>query len=109
VIAGGQFLTSGGVVVNHIARWDDASATWVPFGGIGRPGAIGLDGPVLALAVYNGMLIVGGAFTHAGALTANGIAQWNGEGWSALGAGVQSAAGGAGVVHSLAVAAPPCT
>ncbi len=47
----------------------------------------GVDNPVLALAVYNGELYVGGFFTQAGGASANYIARWNGASWNTLGTG----------------------
>ncbi|HMQ70454.1 MAG TPA: hypothetical protein PKC58_15870 [Ignavibacteria bacterium] len=47
----------------------------------------GMDNWVHALCVYNGELIAGGQFTHAGGQPANYIARWNGISWSPLGAG----------------------
>ncbi len=41
-----------------------------------------------ALAVYNSNLIVGGYFTDAGGVAADGIARWDGTAWSALGSGL---------------------
>jgi hypothetical protein len=49
-----------------------------------------MDGTVTALTVYNGLLIAGGGFIHAGGVSVNRIAQWNGTSWSALGSGMQS-------------------
>jgi hypothetical protein len=48
----------------------------------------GLDGEVYALAVYDGKLIVGGAFKHAGGVAANYVASWDGSRWSTLGSGI---------------------
>jgi hypothetical protein len=49
----------------------------------------GLDGPVLALTAFdNGTdpaLIAVGEFVHAGDVTVNGLAQWNGIEWTTLG------------------------
>ena len=44
----------------------------------------------MALAIFNGELIVGGLFTHAGGAEANGIARWAGAQWSSLGAGLEN-------------------
>ena len=46
---------------------------------------------VRALAVSGNTLYAGGSFTTAGTATANGIAQWNGTSWSALGTGMNDA------------------
>lgn len=47
----------------------------------------GVSGWVYASTEWNGNLVVGGAFTHAGGVPANHIAMWNGSSWQALGAG----------------------
>jgi hypothetical protein len=55
------------------------------------------DGPIHAfLALPNGDVVAGGGFTTTGGVTANGIARWNGLGWSTFGSGVN------GSVHALA-------
>jgi hypothetical protein len=45
---------------------------------------------VVPLAVLGGTLYAGGLFTTAGGNAANGIAQWNGSSWSALGSGMNN-------------------
>ncbi len=50
----------------------------------------GMDHWVHALCVYNGELIAGGQFTHAGGVPANYIAKWDGISWSPLGSGVNA-------------------
>lgn len=61
----------------------------------------GLNGPVFAAAEFDDgrgpALYVGGDFTIAGGVVANGVARWDGERWEALGNGVN------GRVHALAV------
>ncbi len=78
LIAGGTFVHAGGVVVNHIARWDGQQ--WQPLGS-------GMDARVEALTVYNGELYAGGQFLHAGGVAANYVARWDGVQWQPLGAG----------------------
>jgi hypothetical protein len=78
--AGGAFTETGGVTVNHVARWDGSS--WSPLGS-------GMDGPVYALAVDgSGNLYAGGNFDQAGGVSVKHIAMWDGSSWSPLGWGV---------------------
>jgi len=62
----------------------------------------GIHGEVDALAVSGGDVYAGGGFTTAGGIEVNGIAKWNGNGWSALGSGMGMGGSYAGV-HALAV------
>ena len=82
---GGNFTTAGGVIVNHIAKWDGTK--WSALGsGVFSPNSWG---GINALAVDGaGNLYAGGQFVNAGGVTANNIAKWNGTTWSALGSGV---------------------
>jgi len=73
--AGGLFTNAGGASgTNHVARWDGSS--WK---GLGN----GTNGGVSAFAVFDDGsgagpgLYVGGAFTNAGGVAANNIAQWS--------------------------------
>ncbi len=81
--AGGAFTTTGGVMVNHIARWDGSA--WSP---LTSPTATATDYSITVLAVYDDgsgeALYAGGAFTTAGGLPVNHIARWDGSAWSAL-------------------------
>lgn len=72
----GSSWTSG---ASFVAVWNVANQTWRGLGS-------GLTNPVLALAEYNGRLIVAGAFTNAGNTLARRIAAWNGTTWSPMGA-----------------------
>lgn len=56
--------------------WDSA---------IGNPG---LNGPGYALAVHGDSVYVGGAFTSAGGVPAQGLARWDGTNWAAIGGGL---------------------
>ena len=84
--AGGDFSTAGGVIANHIARWDGSS--WSALGS-------GMDALVNALTVFDDgsgsgpALYAGGGFTTAGGVSANEIAKWDGSSWSALGSGLK--------------------
>jgi hypothetical protein len=81
LVAGGEFITAGGVNVNRIAAWDGNS--WKPLGS-------GLNSYVNSLTIYNGELIAGGWFNSAGGIDANFIARWDGSNWQPLGSGMES-------------------
>ncbi len=89
LIAGGKFITAGGVSVSNIARWN--GTVWQPLG-TGMPNSV-----VTALTVHDGELIAGGGFTTAGGAPANHIARWNGSAWQAVGTGMNT------TVRALAV------
>src|SRR5207249_1889504 len=61
-------------------------STWAPLGS----GVLGTDQFSVSALVFmpNGDLIAGGSFVHAGSVSANYIARWNGSAWSALGSGM---------------------
>lgn len=100
---GGDFRTAGEHRVNGIARWNGRE--WTPLTG---PSGTGLSGwtevgitRVHALTVYQGDLIVGGDFTHAGETRVDHIARWDRDTWSPL-----QESGGSGLnapVHTLTV------
>ena len=73
-----------------MARWDGTA--WSALGtGIsyGANTTHRYPATVYAVAVApTGEVYVGGEFTQAGGIVANGIAQWNGTAWSPLGAGL---------------------
>ena len=87
-VAGG-FLQTKGSSANYIAAFDGTAVT--PLGS-------GVDGLVNALAIFDGMLIVGGSFTKVikqpserlawfstGVMRTGGLASWNGSEWGMLG------------------------
>ncbi len=88
LIAGGFFDTTTGPG-NHIAAFD--GNTWNPLGA-------GIGGTVWALTAWDPdgpgpqeeLLVAGGTFGMAGGLPASCIAAWDGNAWSALGAGVNA-------------------
>ena len=78
--AGGSFTNAGGVLANHIAKWD--GTTW---SALGTAPDFGVSNTVYALALDGGKLYAGGNFSTAGGVPANRIAKWDGTVWSALG------------------------
>ena len=93
--AGGYFTSAGNVTnVNYVAEWNGSS--WSALGlGVGPVTSYDAT-QVRALAVMGTNLYAGGNFSTAGGNSADGIAEWNGSGWSPLGPGL-------GYVYALAV------
>jgi hypothetical protein len=93
--AAGSFTTSGGVVVNRIAKW--TGSNWEPLGsGID-------DGAVTVLAVYDDgsgtALYAGGYFGSVNGRPMSRIAKWDGSAWWPVGLGVD----GLGPIFAMAV------
>jgi len=86
--AGGSFSTAGGVDANNIARWDGTNWTPLTDAGTGEEGMGGFGAFVFALTVHDDgggpALYAGGQFGSAGAVTASGIAKWDGTNWTPL-------------------------
>ncbi len=98
--AGGDFTKVNGVTANKIACYDGTA--WSAVGG-GISWSIAPAG-VWALGVWNDKLYAGGAFDHAGSVTANFIASWNDTAWAPLGSGTYRSSGGspnAGYVYAI--------
>ncbi|MFQ3597898.1 MAG: T9SS type A sorting domain-containing protein [Chloroherpetonaceae bacterium] len=87
----GDFTTAGGITANRIARYNPTTDTW---SAVGSGGGNGVNGEVLTLSATGITLYVGGNFSQANvgssAITANGIASWNGSVWSSLGTGANN-------------------
>lgn len=85
LIAGGDFVNSGGTEVDGLARWD--GTRWL------RLGLSQVDGypPIVhALHVNGSELVIAGDFTKGGALTLNRIARWDGNALSGYGNGMNA-------------------
>ena len=81
-MVGGNFTAVINIAANRIAAWNPATGVWTPLGA-------GCNEYVADLVVLpGGSLVAAGAFTSAGGVAANYIAQWDGTSWSALGAGL---------------------
>src|SRR5262245_17394630 len=89
LLVGGAFTAAGGVVLNHIARWDGFQ--WSGMGG-------GLDGDVRCLLVFNDGT---GAAVYAGGDFSGAVARWSANSWQAIGSALN------GGVHSMAIYDPP--
>jgi hypothetical protein len=66
----GSFMTIGGAAAPGVAVWDGAA--WQALGG-------GADGPVLALAAFNGGVVAGGDFASVGGTGYSRFAVWGCE------------------------------
>lgn len=75
------------LIANHIVRWTTDSQNWYS---LGTGTANGVSSDVTAIAISGSNVYVGGGFTHAGGISADHIARWNGTSWSALGGGLES-------------------
>jgi len=80
---GGGFSRAGNVPANGVARWDGVE--WRALGTGTR--RLGQAAPVLALAIVDNQLAVGGDFDSAGTVAAKNIAVTDGFDWRALGEG----------------------
>ncbi|AKF09779.1 putative autotransporter protein [Sandaracinus amylolyticus] len=81
LIVAGRFQRVGEdeLVVNNIARWDGEA--WHAYGeGLG-----GLGDGALALAWWNGRLVVAGSFSRSGDTEVGQVAMWNGTAWEPVG------------------------
>lgn len=98
LFVGGDFITTGGITTNHIARWD--GSRWQALGG---EIINGVDGSVNSIAIDGNKVYVAGEFYRAGGMAARNIAMWDmsTNTWSSLGGGVGGVFGSA--VNALAI------
>lgn len=75
LFACGGFVTSNGVPVNYIARFEGEN--WVALGA-------GMNGEVRGLKAYADGLYAAGWFTMADTVPANGLARWDGTRWHSV-------------------------
>jgi hypothetical protein len=101
VYIGGDFTEAGGVSANRIAKWDGRNWSALGEGVTGCKDAY-CTPAVHAIAVSGKDVYVGGRFTTAGHVLADGIARWDGSSWSAVGGGMRVGIYD-GVVWALAV------
>ncbi|MFI4916380.1 MAG: GC-type dockerin domain-anchored protein [Phycisphaerales bacterium JB060] len=87
VVAGGYFGTAGGEPANNLARWNGSA--WSP---LGVRGGQGLPREASAVATFDEgdgpALFVAGDFEYINGVEMNGIARWDGAGWSPLAGGI---------------------
>lgn len=87
----GDFVSQGGIEINHVAIWNGTN--WEAAGtGLGgsfvRARAVTTHDPDGSGPLPSN-LIVGGDFTLAGGVTVRNVARWDGSQWSALGQAAQ--------------------
>jgi Immunoglobulin domain len=93
LIVGGNFHDVGSFIgANGIASWDGGASTWATL-------STGMNAPVYALTVQNGLLYAGGAFTTAGNVLSTHVASWGGGSW----AGTATSMTGSGTLSVLAI------
>jgi hypothetical protein len=104
VYVGGFFTSAGGVSANNVARFNTLTNTWSSLGTGSQNGVSGGIPYVSALAVVGDEVVVGGAFTSAGGVSANRVARFNTQTntWSTLGTGSSNGVSGNNV-EALAV------
>ncbi len=77
----GSFAWATGTA-NNITRYNTATHVWSP---LVAGGQNGVNGTVRALIQTPDGVVVGGDFTTAGGVTVNGVALWDGSGWTPMG------------------------
>lgn len=98
VYVGGEFANSGTTALSCIASYNTGTQVWSALGS----GISGTNKTVYAISLSGSNIYAGGVFDHAGGVSANNIAQWNGNSWSALGSGI-TYSGNTPVVDAIAV------
>lgn len=79
----GRFKFAGGVIVNHIARWDGTNF-WPLDEGVKNPA-------IEEMGEYQGNLIIAGRYLDSiSGIPVNGVAMWDGLTWSGFGSGLES-------------------
>ncbi|MEI8279538.1 MAG: T9SS type A sorting domain-containing protein [Bacteroidota bacterium] len=97
LFAGGAFISAGGNVCNHIAKWDGTAWTAMGMHMGADNSMLGTGDTVQCMAIYHDTLYAGGHFKTAEGLIAYHIAYWDGTDWYHVGDSMN------GDVHALAV------
>jgi trimeric autotransporter adhesin len=84
---GGSFIIADTDTVNGLARWNGVAWTGIGGGVWNAPAPESECARVRALISFQGQLVVGGSFDHAGGMAIHNLAQWNGTSWSRMGSG----------------------
>ncbi|MFT4843291.1 MAG: hypothetical protein ACJA0V_004736 [Planctomycetota bacterium] len=101
LIVGGRFTSAGGVTANNIATFDGTAFS--PLGsGLENNGVI-VSAPNVTdlITMANGDLFACGMFQEAGGVPVNSVAMWDGNNWSAMGAGL----GGPSIYYGVVASA----
>jgi hypothetical protein len=99
VVFAGTFTSIANIQANNVAIFDPQTGTFSALGS-GVTGPVGYE-VVSAVAVHQGMLVVGGRVQTAGGNPVTAIARWNGSSWSGLGSGLGFGGGTPGIVYDL--------
>ena len=97
---GGGFDEAGGVIANHVARYDGTN--WYA---LGTKPANGFSTPPINVACIGQAddgIYVGGLLTAAGKTAASRIARWDGTNWNTVGGGTMGGASSANRVSAIA-------
>lgn len=97
---GGNFSQAGGMIANHVARYDGSN-----FHPLGERPANGFATPALNVACIGQAddgIYVGGLLTAAGKAAASRIARWDGTNWHPLAGGTVGGSGTANRVLAIA-------
>jgi len=86
LVVGGQFDHAGSLPAGNIAVWDGAAWHAMGDGLTGDPNTVGNE--IDAVAIWNGHLVAGGAFSNSGIQPVQGAAIWDGVSWQQLGTNV---------------------
>lgn len=96
---GGSFTNAGGITCNRICKWEGTA--YSPVGSGFSSGMMG-QCVVKSLCIYNGNLIAGGNFEHAGSMEVHNIAMWNGSTWMSIG-DIEGEMSGGNMVRAMCV------
>ncbi len=82
---GGEFTEADGMTDTSLAVWNNVTQTWNPVG------AIGFNGPVLALTPDgNGGVYAGGEFSEVAQVSRGALVHWNGSSFGTVASGVDN-------------------
>lgn len=79
----GLFVIFSSGLAAEVPPADHAYGTWNTL-------SVGFNNAVNVAVDYNGDLVVGGAFTQLGDMSANSVARWDGTEWHAMGSGLHA-------------------